>query len=351
MPFHHISIAPPSARVLGKLRKGGRVRVCCGSGMSLVVQADRYNPIVKSFNKGKAYTISLTPEEINANMNPPELANGEMSGKGIFDDIKSGFNKVGDALKPVGRVIKQGAEVVGREVLPVAKDLAKKGVSELAKRAPEIGATLGSSALSGLALLAGQPELVPLAMSAGATLGRAGGKALGGLAEKETNKRIDRFDPYAQQRGNAPPSRQTASNALSIPRALTSEVGTANLGSYLSSLSSEDIEMELARRRGGGYSTPYDSSGGRKVLAQYTDAVGQGLGGGLYLTSSRGRGIRSRAKSAGAEKSSIGIHGNLLGHGLPPALMSQPYSSNFQMASRLPPAFAPIIRGGHGLYT
>ena len=340
MPFHHISIERPSPRVLGKLRKGGRVRVCSGSGMSLIVHADRYNPIVKSFNKGKAYTIDLTPEEIQANMNPPELANGEMSGKGIFDDIKKGFQKVGKVLAPVARTI-------GKEVLPVAKDLAKKGVSELAKRAPEIGATLGSSALSGLALLAGQPELVPLAMSAGATLGRAGGKALGGLAEKETNKRIDRFDPYGQQsRGNAPPSRQTATNVLSSP------VGVANMGSYLSSLSSEDIEMELARRRGGGYSTPYDTSGGKKVLAQYTDAVaGAGLGGGLYLTSgSRGRGIRSRG-SATTEKSSVGVHGNLLGHGLPPALMSQPYSSNFQMASRLPPAYANMIKGGSGLYT
>ena len=51
------------------------------------------------------------------------------------------------------------------------------------------------------------------------------------------------------------------------------------------------------------------------------------------------------------ENASIGIHGNLLGHGLPPALQSQPYSANFQMASRLPPAFAQIIKHhGGGLY-
>lgn len=334
MVFRVVEIAHPTPRVLGKLRRGGRVRVMKGSGMSLIVQADRYNPLTKSFNKGKAYTLELTPEEIQANMNPPDEHVGEMTGKGLFDDIKRGFQKVGKVLAPVARV-------VGKEVLPVAKDLAKKGVSELAKHAPEIGATLGSSALSGLALLAGQPELVPLAMTAGANLGRAGGKALGGLAQKEVNKRIDRFDPYGEQRGNAPPSRQTATNILSSP------VGTANLGSYLSQLSNEDIEMELARRRGGGYSTPYDTSGGKQVLAQYTDAVGAGLGGGLYA--GRARGIRSRMKGS-MEKSSIGIHGNLLGHGLPPALMSQPYSSNFQMASRLPPAFSPIIHSGKGLY-
>jgi hypothetical protein len=310
--------------------------------MSLIVQADRYNPIAKSFNKGKAYTISLTPEEIQANMNPPELANGVMSGKGLFDDIKKGFQKVGKVLAPV-------VKVVGKEVLPVAKDLAKKGVSELAKHAPEIGATLGSSALSGLALLAGQPELVPLAMTAGANLGRAGGKALGGLAQKEANKRIDRFDPYGEQRGNAPPSRRPDATAVQqVINTASSPVGMANLSSYLSSLSNEYIELELARRRGGGYSTPYDQSGGRQVLAQYTDAVGRGLGGGLYAQG-RARGIRSREKGS-KESASIGIHGNLLGHGLPPALMSQPYSSNFQMASRLPPAYANMINSGGGLY-
>jgi hypothetical protein len=228
MVFHAINIEHPSPRVLGKLRKGGRVRIISGSGMNLIVSADRYNPIAKSFNKGKAYTIELTPAEIEANMNPPDEM-GEMEGKGLFDDIKKGFQKVGKVLAPV-------AKVVGKEVLPVAKDLAKKGVSELAKHAPEVGSTLGASALSGLALLAGQPELVPVAGAMGSQLGRAGGKALGGLAQKEANRRIDKFDPYHEQRGNAPPSRQNATNILSSP------VGVANLGSYLAQLSTEDIE-------------------------------------------------------------------------------------------------------------
>jgi len=48
------------------------------------------------------------------------------------------------------------------------------------------------------------------------------------------------------------------------------------------------------------------------------------------------------------EMSSVGCGGNLLG--MPPALMSQPYSANFQFASRLPPAYASQIRSGSGLY-
>ena len=321
--------------------------------------------------------MALTPEEINANMNVPEGV--EMSGKGLWDDLKSGF-KVGAKL-----------------LIPTIKGLAKQGVSELAKNAPQLGATIGSSALSGLALMAGQPELVPFAMKAGASLGEKAGKALGGYAEKKATGAIDRFDPYNEQRGNAPPSRTPDTNVLSansVLTAMSSPVGTANIGSYLASLKLGELEGEIARRRGG-YSTPYDESGGRRVLAPYTDAVGRGFGdmkigrmlGGYGSLSpmaraelakqgitdeasysayvSRGKGfgdIRMARRPMGAdpatytpirlrggrmgEKGSVGIHGNLLGMGMPPALMSQPFSANFQMASRLPPAFAPIFHSG-----
>jgi len=349
--FESIKIAHPSPRVLGKLRKGHRVRIMSGSGLSLIVQADRYNPITKSFGKGKAYTLELSPEEIQANMNPPEEM-APMEGTGLFGSIGKAFKGIGKSAKKT--FSKKNFNPIAKAIIPVGKDLLKQGVGKLADMAPEIGATLGSSALSGLALMAGQPQLVPLAQTAGSQLGKKGGEALGGLAKKEVNKRIDKFDPYHQnQRSKGPPSRQSATNFLSSPvgvgNYLQSPVGVANYGNYLQSLSNETLEMELARRRGGGYSTPFDQSGGKQVLAPYTDAVGQGLyaqGRGLYAQGS-GRGIRNRKKMK--ESASIGIHGNLLGHGLPPALQSQPYSSNFQMASRLPPAFASQIRG-NGLY-
>ena len=348
MSFRAVEIAHPTPRVLGKLRKGGRVRVCSGTGMCLIVRADRYNPITKSFGKGKAFTMALTPEEINANMNVPEGV--EMTGKGLWDDIKSGF--------------KTGVKLLA----PTIKGLAKSGISELAKRAPQIGSTLGSSALSGLALMAGQPELVPLAMKAGASLGEKAGKALGGYAEKKAVSAIDRFNPYAEQRGNAPPSRTPDTNMLSASSPLNSAVGTANIGSYLASLKLSELESEIARRRGT-YSTPYDESGGRRVLAPYTDAVGRGLadmkmkriGGyaslspmakeqlamkGITAENYGMRGMGMRGMGSHREKSSVGIHGNLLGMGMPPALMSQPFSANFQMASRLPPAFSPIFHSG-----
>lgn len=309
MVFKRIDIEQPSARVLGKLRKGGKVRIGCGLGMGLVIDADKYNQVTKSFGKGKAYTISLSPEEIHANMNPPAEV-GQMEGKGIFDTIgkkiKKGVQQLGEKLKPVGRKIKKGVEQIGTRF------------------APEVLSSLGSAGMSGLALMAGQPELMPVASALGSQLGKVGGKAL--------------------QRGTAPPSRRPDATAVQqVANIASSQVGMANLGQYLQSLDTAQLEMEIARRRGGGYSSPFDESGGRQVLAPYTDAVGQGL----YAGASRGSGFR---KKSIREKASIGIHGNLLGHGLPPALQSQPYSANFQMASRLPPAFSSLFHSGKGLY-
>lgn len=305
-----------------------------GEGLNLIVHSERYNPVTRSFGKGKAYTIELNPEEIEANLNPPAELEPHLQGKGIGKtfkklgrDIKGGFKKLGKVLEPVGKAI-----------VPVAKQIGHELVKEGVKIAPQLGSALGSSALSGLALMAGQPELVPFAEVAGSKLGGLAGKKLGGLAGKQANKQIDKIDPYHQTK--QPPSRAVASNVLSLP--VAHPIAQANMGNYLASLTTSDIEMELAKRRGGGMGSAFDTSGGSQVLAPYTDAVGQGL-------MMRGKGIRSHKRGL-REVSSMGIHGNLLGHGLPPALMSQPYSSNFQMASRLPPAYASIIKSGGGLY-
>jgi len=79
-------------------------------------------------------------------------------------------------------------------------------------------------------------------------------------------------------------------------------------------------------------------------------------GNGLYAAapSSMGEGLHPRHRIVGhhhkkmIEKGSVGMGGNLLG--MPPALMSQPYSANFQFASRLPPYYANQIKQGGGLY-
>jgi hypothetical protein len=105
-------------------------------------------------------------------------------------------------------------------------------------------------------------------------------------------------------------------------------------------------------------------SGARMLRSNMERAFTQGLhsiptghglyASGLYASPSGGEGLHPRHHLAHhhrkmIERSSIGASGNLLG--MPPALMSQPYSANFQFASRLPPAYANMIKnGGSGLY-
>jgi len=99
-------------------------------------------------------------------------------------------------------------------------------------------------------------------------------------------------------------------------------------------------------------------SGARTLRANMERAFSNGLaqmprGSGLFAgPPAGGEGIHPRhhlaRHSRMIERSSIGASGNLLG--MPPALMSQPYSANFQFSSHLPPAYANQIKMGRGLY-
>jgi len=69
------------------------------------------------------------------------------------------------------------------------------------------------------------------------------------------------------------------------------------------------------------------------VNARHRGFGGRGLGAGLMVPKNN---VRARRREVG----SIGIAGNLLsGPYLPPALVSQPYSVNYQFAKTLPPAY------------
>lgn len=335
MEFHTVGIEVPSARVLGKLRKGKAVRIMSGEGMKVMVGSSKLKPITKAFTKGKAFTMRLSPEEIKANME------SKMEGSGIFD-----------FLNPV-------VQPLGSAILSVGSKAAKKEVGKaIGTYAPILGSTLGSAAFSGLALAAGQPELVPVAAAFGEKLGRSGGKALGKVAKKESDKQIDKYTDKARSRLMGPPKSTVSRTASVAPPSRTavaqseravsaSPFGAANVESYLSSLSTADLEELLQQRRQA--QGPYDYSGGRRVLSPYADPVGYGLfaGGGLYA--SGGRGLYAQNRGTGMIRnnvrrmdSGVGSGGNLLS--TPQAVMSQPFSANFQFKSTMPPALAANIR-------
>ena len=334
MEFHKVGIEVPSSRVLGKLRKGKAVRIMSGEGMKVMIGSSKLKPVTKAFSKGKAYTMRLSPEEIKANME------SQMEGSGVFD-----------FLNPV-------VQPLGSAILSVGSKAAKKQLGKaIGTYAPILGSTLGSAAFSGLALAAGQPELVPVAAAMGEKLGRSGGKALGKVAQKESDKQIDKYTAKAQTRlrsattpttrkaSVAPPSRTAVAQGERAVSA--SPFGAANVEDYLSRLSTADLEELLQKRRQA--QGPYDYSGGRQVLSPYADAVGYGLyaGGGLYA--SGGRGLYAQNRGTGMIRnnvrrmdSGVGSGGNLLS--TPQAVMSQPFSANFQFKSTMPPALAAAIR-------
>ena len=342
-----IYINPPTARVLGKLKKGHKCRICPameGKGMELIIHPERYNSVTKSFSKGRGVHYQMSPEEIAHN-----------HGKGIFDSIKKGAKAIGKAGKQVAKIAEPVAKPLAKALIPVAKKEANKLIDLGVKNS----GTLGASALSAAAVASGNPELVPVAN----VVGRAGGKALGKQAGKMAKKQVNTFDPYGQFKAKEPRSRAVQSADLQLLNDYTGSnmghIENANMGSAEANLSLAQLEDMIARKRssmGLVAQNLYDFRGG-VALAPYTDAVppsysmlGQGLyagGSGLYA-GVRGGAIRTQRPRR--EMSSIGIHGNLLGSHMPPALRSQPFSANFQFGSRLPPAYARFAQSGQGLY-
>jgi hypothetical protein len=63
-----IEVMRPSAKQLAKLRKGHPVRLQKGEGLILVVRPERFDLMSKTFARGKARTVDLSPEELMANM-------------------------------------------------------------------------------------------------------------------------------------------------------------------------------------------------------------------------------------------------------------------------------------------
>lgn len=81
-----IEVMRPSAKQLLKLRKGHPVRLAKGEGLILVVHPDRYDLMSKTFLRGKARTVSLSPEELMANMKVSPEAHQEQQ---AVEDNKS----------------------------------------------------------------------------------------------------------------------------------------------------------------------------------------------------------------------------------------------------------------------
>jgi hypothetical protein len=271
-----------SLKQLSKLRNGHKVRITSGEGC-LVIHPDRYDSIEKTFRRGKGLNLQLSPEEIMMNK-------AEMAGEGIFGP---GFDKF---LKKVG--IKKEVYALGDKL----KGPLKKTIRAFAEKAPAALGTAGAA----LATYVGQPQLAPLAMKAGQELGKK--------ARNYSKKHIEGYidDPTAYQKN---------------PKKFMDLKGVGMSG----------CGAKRDMRRAAVTKAVMDANdAGLMMGSQYGDGL-YASGGGLYASSSRGRGL-----SIVGGRTMMGC-----GH---PAMESQPLATNFHQQFQVPPQFQKFHRQGAGLY-
>lgn len=345
----HIKVSP---KQLSKLRNGHQVRVneaIQGEGVNLIVHPERFDVVTKCFRKKKGVQIQLTPEEIMAN----KIAHPKMEGTGIFGRDFDDFveRTIGTKAKDV---IYNGADEI--------KPFVKEAIGKVADYAPELGA----SALSGLAMMAGQPELIPIASMAGRQLGSMAGKA-GKEFATEYLDNPEKFQGYSGSTGNqdvyAPKTLQGAIEHNETLQALNKDLGTqyGNLARQtLGNLEAQKVRAGVSRlqdmtrpeivpeymRRPDMFdpnqlnTQPRTRSKPKKGKVRKGKGLEDSDGYGLYASGRAGYGLYAGG-TLRREKSTIGRGGGFVGANasLPQALQSQPLASNYQFRYTLPPQY------------
>jgi hypothetical protein len=256
--------------------------------MNLIVCPSKYKHMTKTFAQGRGLHLALSPDEIQHN-----------HAEGIF-------GKRGDsALRYIGHKTGIGGERF--------KDLAYKA-GDVAKPMVKRGVKAGLTAV-GTAVASSNPELAPVVPLAVAT------------ASNLSDRFLDHPASFGVGRGLAPRSRHIATNVLNdYTGENNGKLNRANYGNYMANVAHAQLQSAT-----GGTGLFAEPSSGGGMFAQPA-----GGGQGLYAQpqAMRARGLTRPRR----EMSSVGIHGNLLGNGLPPALVPQPMSANFQFAHTLSPA-------------
>jgi hypothetical protein len=309
---------------LRSLRKGRRVRIKKGTGCNVIVHPATYHLVTRAFNKGKGSQIQLSSEEIDANKE--HAGHPDMQGKGIFgnafDNIlkKTGLNRITD---PLGQI---------------AKPFVKTALSGLMNKIPIVGPRLGQlandyiddpqkyqskqgalTALKEVGLGTAKDKL-----GLGLHAGRGMGMGIHGCGTDElegTNPgKISIWGKGMHTYGNR----------------IKAGYGSAEARDHSAHLAHEHIMAREAKKAG----TMHDSD--------------------PYAPHSRGYGLMGHGMhhSQGAH-SIVGRGGGMVEY-CPPAMVSQPFSANWQMGHFLPVQYQMFNQSmhsphghsmhGHGLY-
>lgn len=136
-----------SPKQLSRLRNGHRVRVkpaMEGTGFGMIVDPSKFDTMTRSFTKGSAVQLQLSPDELMANKQA--VMDGEIEGEGIYTggkiNIGKAFKKAGKSLskaaKKTGSAIVKAEKVVRKN--PVTRTIVKKGLPLVASKVAERGA-------------------------------------------------------------------------------------------------------------------------------------------------------------------------------------------------------------------
>jgi hypothetical protein len=388
-----------SPKQLSKLRNGHKVRVkpaVEGMGFSsLIVSPGKFDIITRAFGRGKGSEIQLSAPEILEN----QEAAPSLEGSGIFGKagdkvmkklgIKKIAYKVGDMVKPlVKKALGYGIEAIVDAIvasqpefapfrigaIAVAKNLEEDFLDKPGKYQDAL-----SSRSKAEALIKQKVKDFLIASAKGyATAGMAGqgtpildqkfsvndikrtGKKLMGRGKgtpildqkfsvndviKTGKKMMGRGTPILDQKfsvndvkhliGRGAPRSRSAPATLADVSQQHSVLGEINdrLGTKYGALGKANLATALANKES---ASVIDRTVGLKGgMGLYASGASSGRG----LT---GYGIMGRSRKCGGQ---IGVGGNLMSLHSSPAMMSQPYSANFQMANMLPPAYHHLSRG------
>ena len=331
---------------LRSLRKGRRVRIKQGTGFNLIVHPSTYHLVSRAFNKGKGAQVQLSREEIGANheasMSP------EMSGKGIFgpkfDSFlnKTGLSKITDPLgslaKPFVKTMVSGLvskiPVVGNRMAQLtnnyiddpSKYQSKEGLKNAAldvavgTAKDKLGLGIGRGGCRGRGRGRGQGMFTDIAKGIGKDLIRKhvlGEGMYGGAIGDEVAKKLgmgihrDRFSEDLGGHG------LYAASARGLGLHTHQARVDAGYGGAMSREKAAHLaHQHIMKREAARHGTDYDSD------PEAPRSRGYGLGAGIHQ----------------GHHSIVGRGGGMLEY-CPPALVSQPYSANWQMGHFLPVQF------------
>ncbi len=341
-----IAIAGSPAQI-SKLRNGHRVRVSRaieGEGFNLIVDPSKFDQISRSFAKGTASQIQLSPEEIKANMDAYKIggkgifAGGKLKmNKGLVSGILKVATKTGTTLgKPLGKTAginpfelgyDLGHDVIGPQVVHAfgkrteeewKRDEANKKKAQQAK-------STGGKVKMGKVLKKVLPVATKIAITAAskkAGIDPSTSKELSKLGAEGTTAGLNEGGYGIAGCGKKSLMRRIGRKQI---RSVTKELGKAAKSIIRDVIVPEGKEALREKIR----STRRQAEDSYEMpVAEMVDDDKYMYGEGLYAGARGGSLLAPRSRMP--EKSSIALGGSLMHIGNP-AMRSDPYGANSHM--------------------